>query len=261
MLRVFFLAFHELSDVPRRCKITECSFVCGSCWAGLGLACGASFVTKPFLFRGCGEQGTSESLIYDVSLNQSYFISTPPFMDLLSSRSAAVVLLAVAAIVWKLSTRRKVANAPGIGYGSVPLVGRLRGIYTFMRNPKGTLERGYTKYKNGYFRVSTHTVEYTMVTDQKKLAEYLAQPEDVLSFHDPLNEFLQVQWTLGPGVAERPYHIALIRTKLTQSIAGSVPSLLGEIQDALHLLVGSPVGSFELPPFDLKESTPRLLFL
>jgi hypothetical protein len=150
-------------------------------------------------------------------------------------------------VAWKLIfNNRKSANAPGIGYGRLPIIGVWQGAYAFMKDPKGVMTKGYDKYGGGYFRVSTHSVEYLMVTDKEKIAEYLAAPEDVLSFHDMVREFLQIEWTLGYGVAHRPYHIPLIRTKLTQTIASNVPSLLLEIQEAFQTLIGAPIGKNKL---------------
>jgi hypothetical protein len=159
------------------------------------------------------------------------------------STPVAIAILLLIFVVWKLFfNRTQHANAPGIGYGRLPIVGVWLGVFTFMKDPYGTMAKGYEKYKGGYFRVSTHSVEYLMVTDQEKVAEYLSAPEDVLSFHDMIQEFLQVEWTLGYGVAHRPYHIPLIRTKLTQTIANNVPSMLFEIREAIHSLIGAPRG-------------------
>jgi len=157
------------------------------------------------------------------------------------SKTTAIAILILAAIVWKLTfNRRKTPNAPGIGYGSLPLLGTWQGVIAFMKDPEGIIARGYAHYKDSYFRVSTHSKEYLIVSDKKKIAEYLAAPDDVLSFHDCVSQFLQSEWTVGYGVTHRPYHIPLVRTKLTQNIASNIPAMLVEIQEAMNSLVGSP---------------------
>jgi hypothetical protein len=164
-------------------------------------------------------------------------------MNLNLSTYAVLAITLVAWAAWVVISKRvKSANAPGIGYGRLPVIGTWQGVYTFMKDPQGTMAKGYKKYRGGYFRVSSHAVEYLMVTDKEKVAEYLAAPEDVLSFHDMIQEFLQVEWTLGYGVAHRPYHIPLVRTKLTQTIANNVPSMLFEIREAIDSLIGAPRG-------------------
>lgn len=158
-----------------------------------------------------------------------------------STKTIAIAILFLATIIWKLVFNRpKVPKVPGIGYGSLPLVGKWQGVLAFMKDPNGTLARGYAQYKDSYFRVSSHSLEYIIVSNKKKIAEYLAAPDDVLSFNDSVNNVLQVEWTMGYGVIHRPYHVPLIRTKFTQSIASKVPAMLFEAQDAMDSLIGSP---------------------
>lgn len=162
-------------------------------------------------------------------------------MELKLSKTATIAIIILAAVVWKLAfNRRRTANAPGIGYGSLPVVGTWQGVITFLKDGEGTIARGYTQYKDSYFRVSTHTMEYLIVSDEKKIAEYLAAPDDVLSFHDWITGLLQSEWTMGHGVTNQTYHIPVVRTKLTQSIASKVPAMLVEIQEAINSLVGLP---------------------
>jgi hypothetical protein len=163
-------------------------------------------------------------------------------IDFATSVGLAVMLVVLVAWMMIFKKKNKRANAPGIGYGAFPIIGTWQGIYTFMKDPQRAMAEGCRKYRGGYFRVSSHAVEYLMVTDKEKIAEYLAAPEDVLSFHDMIQEFLQVEWTLGYGVAHRPYHIPLVRTKLTQTIASNVPSMLFEIREAIDSLIGTPKG-------------------
>lgn len=163
-------------------------------------------------------------------------------MNLNLSTPAILGLVVVLFVIRRLFFSSKSPNAPGVGYGRLPVIGVWQGVWAFMKDPQGAMAEGCRKYRGRYFRVSSHSVEYLMVTDKEKIAEYLAAPEEVLSFHDMINEFLQVEWTLGYGVAHRPYHIPLVRTKLTQTIASNVPSMLGEIRSAFHSLVGEPKG-------------------
>ena len=111
-----------------------------------------------------------------------------------------------------------------------------------MLDPQGTLAKGYALYKDSYYKVSSYSTEYVIVSDRDKIAEYLAAPEDVLSFKDTVNQLLQTEWTMGYGVAHRQYHVALVRSKLTQSIGTRVPAMQAEIELALDSLVGSPTG-------------------
>jgi hypothetical protein len=162
-------------------------------------------------------------------------------MDLNLSKTTIIAVLILVAIIWKLAfNRRRTPNAPGIGYGSFPILGTLQGVITFMKDPEGTIARGYAQYKDSYFKVSTHLNEWVIVSDEKKIAEYLSAPDDVLSFHEWVLNFLQAEWTMGYAVAHLPYHVPLLRTKLTQRFANMVPEMLVEIEEEMSSLVGSP---------------------
>ena len=162
-------------------------------------------------------------------------------MELNPSKTVAIAVLFLATIIWNLvRNRRRVPKIPGIGYGSLPLLGKWQGVIAFIKDPNGTLERGYAQCKDGYFRVSNLSQEYVIVSDKKKIAECLAAPDDVLSVGDAINNTLQVDRIMGYGVTQRPYHIPLVRTKLTQSVAGNIPTMLFEVQDAMDSLIASP---------------------
>ena len=164
-------------------------------------------------------------------------------MDPKLSKTSVIAILILATIVWKLAfNRRKSPNAPGIGYGSLPILGTWQGAIAFMKDPEGIVTRGYAQYKDSYFKVSTHAKEWVIVSDEKKIEEYLNAPEDVLSFRGWVLDVLQAEWTMGYGVVHRPYHIPLFRTKLTSRFASIVPEMLVEIQEAMDSLVGSPEG-------------------
>jgi hypothetical protein len=159
-------------------------------------------------------------------------------MELIISKTSAVTIWLLILVTWKLIfNRRRTAKAPGIGYGSIPFLGPWRGAFAFLKDPQRTLDQACAQYPGGYFRISTHSLEYVVVASKQKLAEYLPAPDDVLSFEDQVNEFLQTEWTLGYGVAKRPYHVPLIRTKLTQTIASNIPAILLEVQEAMMKLV------------------------
>lgn len=159
-----------------------------------------------------------------------------------------ILIFVTLCLVWRFfSSRPRSSKAPAIGYGSIPLINRWRGTINFFKDPKGVIDEGTAKYKGGYFRFSTHTAEYTVITEKKKVAEYLAAPDEVLNFKDTVNDMLQTEWTLGYGVAHRQYHVGLVRTRFTQTISTSTPAMFAELQSCLGDLVGSPNDWTEIP--------------
>ena len=57
-----------------------------------------------------------------------------------------------------------------------------------MRSPVELVREGITKYRPGFFRISTLQGEYVLVTSRDKVGEYLGAPDDVLSFQEATND-------------------------------------------------------------------------
>lgn len=57
-----------------------------------------------------------------------------------------------------------------------------------MLQPKELMNRGYERYKSGYFRISTIQHEHVVVPSSEKIQEYLRAKDDVLNFQDGAND-------------------------------------------------------------------------
>lgn len=130
-------------------------------------------------------------------------------MDSYFTRTTLIAALLLIAIYKLVAKRRRVPKAPGIGYGSIPILGPWRGWITFLKDPKGTIERGCRENPTGYFRLACHASEYLVVVGEKQIAEFSSIPDEVLSFPEELKESLQMEWSLGYGVAHRPYQVCV----------------------------------------------------
>ncbi|KAK9788249.1 putative Cytochrome P450 [Seiridium cardinale] len=140
------------------------------------------------------------------------------------------------------------AKVPGVGYGKSPIFASWRGAIKFMLQPRRQLWKGYQKYKKSYFKISTLREEYVLVSDRRKIAEYLAAPEDALSFMDVGVDEVQSKWTIGDNPT---WHRKLISGKLTQNISNNVPLMLEEINEALNKTVGDSSEWTEVSVWDL----------
>lgn len=57
-----------------------------------------------------------------------------------------------------------------------------------MLDPVGMVKEGVTKTSNGMFRIATLSDEFVMVTSRERVAEYLKQPDAVLSMQEGAND-------------------------------------------------------------------------
>ncbi|KAK5110944.1 hypothetical protein LTR62_005482 [Meristemomyces frigidus] len=161
--------------------------------------------------------------------------------------AAGSILLFTFLVVRALLRSKKTSHIPSVRYGRIPGFRSWQGAYAFLSDPEATLKEGSERYPDGCFKVSTLTSENIVVSNTEKLAEYLAAPDSQLNVQDAINEGIQFRWTMGAGVYYRPYHIPIVRGKLTQNVANIVPAMQEEISGLLDGHIGQPEGWKEVP--------------
>lgn len=94
-----------------------------------------------------------------------------------------------------------------------------------------------------------------MVTGIAQIEELRRAPDEVLSFYEAANDVslvsprfvhdltayvvqaLQTEYTLGRAVADNPYHVPIVRAKLTRNIAYVFPEIREELSTAFTELI------------------------
>ncbi|KAK5708882.1 hypothetical protein LTR17_020287 [Elasticomyces elasticus] len=154
--------------------------------------------------------------------------------------TVTAVLLLTALVLRSVYRARRTAHIPGLRYGSIPGTRSWVGAWHWLRDPEGVLREGCEKYPNGCFKVATLTGENIVVNGAERLQEYLTAPDSVLNVQDAINVGIQFQWTMGPGVYHRPYHIPLVRKELSQNVGRVLPMMAEEVAGLLQKGVGEP---------------------
>ncbi|EMD40104.1 hypothetical protein CERSUDRAFT_45258, partial [Gelatoporia subvermispora B] len=118
---------------------------------------------------------------------------------------------------------------PTIG-PSAPLLSYI-GAYQFLHNANEMIREGYMKYKGRAFKVAFFD-RWMVVVSGHLIEEIGRLPDDQVSFQRGAQELLQSKWTLGRETTEDPYHIEVIKEKLTRNLATVLPQVMDEIQHA-----------------------------
>jgi cytochrome P450 len=92
-------------------------------------------------------------------------------------------------------------------------------------------EEGYTRFKNGVFRIPSFYGWWVVVSGPQLTEELRTLPEEVASLIDLVNHTLEVRYTMGHSIATNPYHVPIIKGQLTRSL----PALYHEIQDEVQV--------------------------
>ncbi|TFK66266.1 cytochrome P450 [Pluteus cervinus] len=91
------------------------------------------------------------------------------------------------------------------------------------------VQEGYEKYYGGTFKIPMMDRWSVVVSGPELYDELRKGADDALSFQEAGNETLQIEFTLGKGVKEVPYHVGTVRTPLTRNLAHRFPEVQDEI--------------------------------
>ncbi|KAN0118582.1 Cytochrome P450, partial [Russula decolorans] len=116
------------------------------------------------------------------------------------------------------------------------------------------LKGGYEKTKPGLFKVATFRRWMVLATGSQLIEDVRRAPDNVLSRAEPLNEFIQAEYTLDLLNPKDRYTPEVIRSKLTRDIAGTFQEVRDELVVAMDDLV--PAQWVNIP---LKETVQRVI--
>ncbi|KAI0368877.1 cytochrome P450 [Pilatotrama ljubarskyi] len=174
--------------------------------------------------------------------------------DLYSLLSAGAAIAAVVYFLrWRSSPLRSI---PTVGGTDLPFLSYLS-AFVFMIKCKEYVEQGYKRYYGSTFKVPMLDNWMVVVSGPKLVDELRRRPDDELSFVEAIADIIQTKYTLGPEPEQDPYHVDIIREKLTRSL----PLLLPEVVDELKLAVPEhiPVTEKEWVSVDVMKTTQRII--
>ncbi|KAE9395448.1 cytochrome P450 [Gymnopus androsaceus JB14] len=101
--------------------------------------------------------------------------------------------------------------------------------YRFSSNGRELLQEGYDKYPNGVYKIALMD-NWEVIANGRMMIEDIQKASDTqLDIKEVIADTLQVKYTLNEQVILDPYHIAIVRTPLTRSIASRFAEVREEI--------------------------------
>jgi cytochrome P450 len=138
----------------------------------------------------------------------------------------AVILVFV---VVKMSNARK-PNLDGIpAIGPSGLISSYIGAIRFLHNAVDIVQEGYEKYRGGFFKVATLDKWVVVVSGPRFIEDIRSAPSDQLSLHHFLREAFQSRYTIGPAIAQNPFHVTIIRNILTRNLGVRFADIQDEV--------------------------------
>ncbi|KIP05259.1 hypothetical protein PHLGIDRAFT_490945 [Phlebiopsis gigantea 11061_1 CR5-6] len=130
-----------------------------------------------------------------------------------------------------LSEGFKLRHIPTEGGSALPILS-FAGAYHFLHNTAEVLQRGYDKHKGGVFRVPLIDRWLVVITGSTLVDEVQRMPPDKVSFAHASAEFIGSVFVFGNEVLRDPYHVAVIRDRLTRGAATLFAGMCDEIEAA-----------------------------
>ncbi|KAM5535893.1 hypothetical protein V8D89_010511 [Ganoderma adspersum] len=143
---------------------------------------------------------------------------------------AGLALLVTLSLVnW---TTHPLRSIPTVGGSSVPGLSILTAL-NFMRNGKAVLQEGYDKYRGSVFKVALLQHWMVVVSGSRMVEDLRRRPDNELSFAEGAEETMPLKYLVEPAVSEFPYHIDIIRDKLSRTLPAILPGVIEELKAAV----------------------------
>ncbi|KAK7695490.1 hypothetical protein QCA50_000126 [Cerrena zonata] len=123
------------------------------------------------------------------------------------------------------------------------------GCIKYLFSNKDLIQEGYEKYKGHAFKIPEPLRWSVVITGPKLIDELRKVPADVLDMHEAGKEVIQAEYTLDHRLLHNYYHVPLVRSTLTRSLAILFPDIRDEISQAFSTLI---------PPSDDWVAVPAL---
>ncbi|KAJ8464090.1 hypothetical protein ONZ51_g9826 [Trametes cubensis] len=123
-------------------------------------------------------------------------------------------------------------SIPTVGGSSLPLLSYFA-ARRWLRDSRKILQEGYDKYHGSVFKVAMLDQWLVVISGPQLLDEIRKRPDDEVTFQAAADEFIQTKYTIGDTTRD-PFHVDIIRDKLTRSLPSVLPGVIDELTVAVR---------------------------
>nr|BEI74071.1 cytochrome P450 monooxygenase [Trametes versicolor] len=144
----------------------------------------------------------------------------------------ACLAIAVATFVVRWC-RDPLRSIPTVGGSDLPILSYI-GALRWTRRGREMLQEGYDGYRGSTFKIAMLDRWIVIANGPKLVDEVRRRPDEELNFMDGLGAFVQTKYTLGEAIHNDPYHVDIIREKLTRGLPAVLPDVIEELTLAVR---------------------------
>nr|BED42929.1 cytochrome P450 monooxygenase [Trametes versicolor] len=143
--------------------------------------------------------------------------------------TGVAVFVVLYLVKWRLDP---LYHIPTVGGSSLPLLSYI-GARKFVDQAKDVVGEGYRKHYGKPFKVPMMDRWMVFLSGPEVLDDIRRRPDEEVSFSESVEDDMQLMHIIDRNAIENPYHVAMIRDKLTRAL----PAVLPDVVDELRLAV------------------------
>ncbi|KAH0586946.1 hypothetical protein H2248_005777 [Termitomyces sp. 'cryptogamus'] len=130
------------------------------------------------------------------------------------------------------------SQIPGFGYPHWFPAGRIYGGARFFVDSSTMISKGYKASKGKVFKIPRWRSWVYILSGDKLVDDFHHFSDKELSLLDSAKHELQIPYTMGASVHDDPYHLPILRQKLTRNLNYLVTEILDEAVPAFNTIIG-----------------------
>ncbi|TDL17296.1 cytochrome P450 [Rickenella mellea] len=119
------------------------------------------------------------------------------------------------------------------------LISSYVGAFRWVSDAHSILDEGYSKYKNGIFKISQVDRWHVIISGSQLVEEVRLAPEEKLSLMAAIAERFAFRYTLGQRVVDNHFHIPILRSVLNRNLGAVFSEMRDEIVQSFEELIPS----------------------
>ncbi|OJT14393.1 Ent-kaurene oxidase [Trametes pubescens] len=143
--------------------------------------------------------------------------------------TSVAIFVVLYLVKWRLDP---LYHIPTVGGTSLPLLSYI-GARKFVHRGKDIIREGYQKHYGKAFKVPMLDKWMVFVSGPEVLDDIRRRPDEEVSFAESVEDDMQLRHIIDRDAVENPYHVDMIREKLTRSLPVVLPHVIDELQLAV----------------------------
>ncbi|KAL1951299.1 hypothetical protein VTO73DRAFT_448 [Trametes versicolor] len=134
-------------------------------------------------------------------------------------------------------------HIPTVGGSSLPLLSYI-GARKFVDQARDVIQEGYQKHYGKAFKAPMMDKWMVFISGPEALDDIRRRPHEEVSFAELIEDSMQIRHIVDRHAVENPYHVEIIREKLTRTLPAVLPHVVDELRLAVPEYIPAVFGEW-----------------